>query len=464
MITVPDDLRTRLRHYGQEHVLAGWDQLTDHERRGLLEQLRALDFEQLQQLYAKRVHPFQAPPLDHIQPVPVARIDQDETARSRGEEVLRQGKVAVLLVAGGQGSRLGFEHPKGMYPIGPVSRKSVFQIHAEKVLALTRRYGRPIPFLVMTSPDNHRETRDFFEQLGLFGLPSEEVFFFAQGTMPALDLETGQLLLERYGKLFTSPNGHGGTLLALADSRLLDRMRQRGIEQIFYFQVDNPLVKVADPAFLGYHVASQAEVSTKVIPKNGPDDKLGNVVLLDGRCAMIEYSDLPAELARQTDERGRLRFWVGSPAIHFFDVRFLERMTRGDTRIPFHVARKKVSHMDKEGNQIEPARENALKFEMFIFDVLPRADRWTVVETSRHEEFEPLKNATGPDSPETVRRAISDLAADWLEKAGVEVPRTAEGHAAVPLEISPLLALDARELAQRVDHSLRIHGPTYLAP
>lgn len=462
MIEVPDDLRQRLRQYGQEHTLAWWDRLTDAERQSLVDQLRGLDLEGLKKLYAERDKVFAVPAPEQIAPVPVIRLGGDtRAARQRGEEALARGEVAVLLVAGGQGSRLGFDHPKGMFAIGPVSGHSLFQIHAEKVLALRRRYGRPVPFLVMTSPATDAETRSFFAEHGNFGLPTDEVFFFCQGTMPALDMQTGKLLMEGPGKLFTSPNGHGGTLTALADTGLLDRLRRRGIRQVFYFQVDNPLVKVADPVFLGHHLAADAEVSSKVVAKEGPTDKLGNMVLIDGRCAIIEYSDLPEELGRQTDEQGRLRLWAGSPAIHLFAVDFLARVTQGTTRLPFHVARKKVPYLDAQGRLVHPEGENALKFEMFIFDVLPRADRWTVVETSRPEEFVPLKNATGPDSPEVVRQAISNQAAAWLGRAGVAVPRRPNGDAAVPLEISPLFALDAEEVARRV-RSLRIEGPAFL--
>ena len=281
--------------------------------------------------------------------------------------------------------------------------------------------------------------------------------------MPALDMQTGELLLEGLGKLFTSPNGHGGTLLALADQGLLDRLQGRGIRHLFYFQVDNPLVKVADPVFLGHHLAARADVSSKIVPKESPTDKLGNLVLVNGCCAMIEYSDLPEHMARHVDEQGKLRFWAGSPAIHIFDIGFLRRVMQGQARIPFHIARKKVPHVDAEGRRVEPTKENALKFEMFIFDVLPLAERWTVVETGRREEFEPLKNASGRDSPESVRQAMSNLAADWIERAGVHVPRRPGGDTAVPLEISPLYALDAEELVRKLDKKTRIEGPTYLA-
>jgi UDP-N-acetylglucosamine/UDP-N-acetylgalactosamine diphosphorylase len=463
MTTVPDDLRDRLREQGQEHVLAGWDQLEEKQRSDLLAQLAALDLDHLRQLFDNREQGFPVPRLDRIEPVPVIGPEA-ATAEVRrvGEEALRRGEVAVLVVAGGQGSRLGFEHPKGLFPVGPVSGKSLFQIHAEKVLARSRRYGSNLPFLVMTSDATDAETRTFFEEQHHFGLPPEEVFFFRQGTMPALDLETGKLLLEAPGRLFTSPNGHGGTLTALADSGLLEQMKQRGIRQIFYFQVDNPLVKVTDPIFLGHHLQADAEASSKIIPKEGPKDKLGNLVQIDGRCTIIEYSDLPDDVAQETDEHGQLRLRAGSPAIHLFSVEFLDRMTAGRGRMPFHIARKKVPHIDASGQRVEPEKENALKFEMFIFDVLPLAERWTVVETSRREEFEPLKNATGSDSPESVQQALTRLAGDWLARAGATFPRYANDEPLFPLEINPLFALDAEELAARLPPDLQIPAATYL--
>ena len=184
-------------------------------------------------------------------------------------------------------------------------------------------------------------------------------------------------------------------------------------------------------------------------------------MLVDGRCSIIEYSDLPESMARQTDDENKLRFRVGNPAIHIFDVGFLKRVTTGDLRIPFHVARKKVPHLGEHGKPVEPTTENALKFEMFIFDVLPLAERWTVVQTDRLVEFHPVKNATGADSPATVRQALCNQAGTWLEAAGVTVPRQANGDVDVPLEISPLFALDAGELRSKVSPQTQITGPTY---
>jgi len=464
-MNVPTELRQKLQRYRQEHVLAWWDRLDESERRGLIDQLESIDLERLAELYAEREHTYKPPDSLRIKPLDIVPADAPDNAsmRAAGEEALRRGEAAALVVAGGQGSRLGFEHPKGMYPVGPVSRKSLFQIHAEKVLALGRRYGKQPPFLVMTSPATDAETRQFFAGKDYFGFPREEVFFFCQGTMPALDLGTGKVLLEAPGRLFLSPDGHGGTLTALAKSGLLDRLRQRGIRHLFYFQVDNPLVKVADPIFLGRHLSQRFEASSKIVPKQGPKDRLGNLVLVDGRCTMIEYSDLPDSLANERDANGRLRLWAGSPAIHIFDVDFLARVTEGVGLLPLHIARKKVPFLDDKGQMVQPAKENALKFERFIFDVLPLAERWLVMETSHREEFAPLKNAKGADSPKTVEAAITNLAADWLKQAGIDVPRAANGEPAVALEISPLFALDADEFARRVDRNTRIEGPTYFS-
>jgi UDP-N-acetylglucosamine/UDP-N-acetylgalactosamine diphosphorylase len=457
MPAISDDLLQRLKQYRQEHTLAFFDTLDERRQQGLLKQLEALDLEQLARLYQMRGKTYAVPPAEKIHPVPVIAHDSpDNPARqARGEEALRQGQVAVLLVAGGQGSRLGFDHPKGMYPVGPVSKKSLFAIHAEKVLAMSRRYQTRLPYLVMTSPATHDETLDYFRRHEYFGLPAAEVFFFCQGTMPALDLNTGRLLMEAPDRLFLSPDGHGGTLTALASSGLLGQMKGRGIETIFYFQVDNPLVQIADPTFLGHHLHADAEVSSKIVAKRTAKERVGVFAEVDGRCTLVEYSDLPEALAQATDKNGRLRLWAGSPAIHLFSVDFLLLMTRDPDGIPFHVAKKKVPFIDDKGNPVEPASENALKFERFIFDVLPKAERWTIVETTRETEFAPLKNAEGDDSPATVEKMMTDLSLDWVRRAGGEV---APG---VAVEIGPLYALDAEELASKLPAGTRSESAQY---
>ena len=462
---IPDTLQSWLTRFGQEHLLAGFERLTAKQKKDYIKQLEGIDFETVSVLFRNRDQSGVLPAWHKLQAAPRVEFNDEQRAAARqiGEKALRAHEVGVLLVAGGQGTRLSFEKPKGMYPIGPVSKKSLFQLHAEKVLALRRRYDARIPLIIMTSPATHEETVAFFKASKHFGLPAKDVTFFTQGTMPAVDRHTGKILLDAPGRVALSPNGHGGSLTGLAENGLIDKLRGEGVRSLFYHQVDNPMVKVADPEFIGHHVSAKAEVSSKAVPKNTPTDNQGNFAVVDGRCTIIEYSDLPKEVAHRTDKDGNLLLWAASIAVHIFDLEFLEKVTEGELQIPWHIARKKVPYCDEQGKRIQPKTENALKFEMFVFDVLPRAERWTLIPTTRREEFSPVKNATGESSPETAHQAISNLAGDWLEQAGIKVPRGKAGDVSVPLEISPMFALDAEELAGKVSRDLRIERATYLS-
>ncbi|MDR2704716.1 MAG: UDPGP type 1 family protein, partial [Planctomycetaceae bacterium] len=387
-----------------------------------------------------------------------------QEAVSAGNEVLRRGKVGAILVAGGQGTRLGFPHPKGMYPIGPVSEATLFQFHFEKVLAASQRYGYQIPYCIMTSPATHRETIDFLEQKNYFGLQKDNVFIFCQGTMPAVSLETGKVLLDSKGSIALSPDGHGGMLAAITRKNengisVLDCLRQRGIEYLFYNQVDNPLVRICSPEFLGYHLLSGSELTSQVIRKRFPTDKVGNIVEVDGRLYVIEYSDLPEEIARKTNSDGSLKIWAGSIAVHIFNAALLDRTSKIATSLPFHIARKKVPFVDlATGERIKPDKENAIKFERFIFDLLPSAENAVVVEVDPPNHYAPLKNASGSpsDSPETVKRDLIAMYADWLRKADAVVV------AETPVEISPLFADSPENVRQKIEKGTAFNKPTYL--
>jgi UDP-N-acetylglucosamine/UDP-N-acetylgalactosamine diphosphorylase len=341
----------------------------------------------------------------------------------------------------------------------------LFQIHAEKILALARRHGRTVPLYIMTSPENHEVTQAFFESHGRFGL--EHVRFFTQGQMPAVDRTTGKVLLASKDRVALSPDGHGGTLAALAapgpgaTASCLDEMRELGVRTLFYFQVDNPLVRIAEASFIGLHREADAEVSFKVVERLAPEEKLGVVVAVDGRPQVIEYSDLPAELAGKRVLEGSLELWAGSIAVHILERSFIERLVT-EERLPFHRALKKVSYVDETGQKIKPAEPNGVKFEQFIFDALPRAQRFAMVETDRAGEFEPLKNAVGPDSPATVHQRMSDQFANWLEQAGAVVPRRPDGSVPFGIEISPLFALDATELKSKIEPGMVVERPIYL--
>ena len=339
-----------------------------------------------------------------------------------------------------------------MFGIAPVSNATLFQLHAEQVLALGQRYGHTMTLLIMTSPATHDETVQFFHEQRYFGLVREQVKFFQQGTMPAIDAATGKLLLESPSQLALSPNGHGGTLTALTETGLLADLIDQGVKQIFYFQVDNPLVRIADPVFVGRHIAIDSEVSTKVVFKTKPEEKVGVLALVNGRCGIIEYSDMPQAMAEERDDDGNLAFRAGNPAIHLFSTDFLERITTSSSSLPYHVAYKKVPYFDRvSGLMIEPTEPNALKFERFIFDALPLAERWLAVSVEREDEFAPVKNATGNDSPDSCRAMQVERAARWLEQVGVVVPRDETGKSCFPLEIRPSFALDADDCKGKVE-------------
>lgn len=455
-----DDLRPTLEAANQGHLLTFADGLSVAHRDALLSQIAAIDFTKLPGLiedYVLTKPAFELPADVDAAPYypadPTASFKPYDAARyhAAGEDLLRDGKVACFTVAGGQGSRLGYDGPKGCYPAGAVTKKPLFQIFAEGVLATSKKYGKTVPWYIMTSPLNHEATVAFFKEHNHFGLDPADVMFFPQGTIPSFDMATGKILLSQKHEIATNPDGHGGSLTALHASGALDEMAKRGIEHISYFQVDNPNVKVADPLFLGLHAAapdSSGELSSKMLPKAYPEEKLGLFATAGGRVCVIEYSDMPMERQRETLDDGRLRFLAGSPAIHVFGRAFVEKVnTDKDFDLPYHRAEKKIPHVNLDtGEQVSPDAPNGVKLERFVFDALPMAEKSIIFETSRVEDFAPIKNAEGQDSAESSAQLQTQKAAGWLESVGVEIPKKADGTPDCVLEISPLTALEPGDL------------------
>jgi len=447
---MPDEPRIRrcVAEAGQDHVFRFWDTLSAAGRRRLLAQLADIDFDRLARLIEEHVtHPRpHAVPTD-LEPAPFIPLPTQGAAdadrcrmQERGEALLAAGHVAAFVVAGGQGTRLGYDGPKGAFPLGPASGRSLFQIFAEGILAARRTYGAPIPWYIMTSEANDQATRECFAAHDHFGLPPEDVLFFAQGMMPAVD-DGGHLILTAPDTLARSPDGHGGALLALARRGMLADMADRGIEHISYWQVDNPLVPPVDPVFLGYHAEAASDMSSKMARKREPYERIGAFCLSGGRLHVIEYSDLPPDLAEARHADGTLCFEAGSIAIHVLARPFVERLTAGgDPALPFHRARKQIPYADADGQTVTPDEPNGTKFEMFIFDALPMAENPIVLEIDRGREFSPVKNAEGEDSPATARRDIVRLATRLFDAAGIPVPRNDQGEPAYPVEVSPLVA------------------------
>ena len=460
------DITQQLAETGQSHLVEALDHLDANQQAKLLSQLEAIDLEQLNRLIAGEEHDVDWSKLaaQAVSP-PAFRLDgrgakfTPEEAIARGEAALAEGKVGAILVAGGQGSRLGFPHPKGMYDLKLPSGRTLFQIFADRILAVGKRYGKSIPLYLMTSPATHEETVAYFREHNNLGLAEDDLTIFCQGTMPAVDAETGKLLLEAPDSLALSPDGHGGTLAALAKHDCLNSARERGIEQLFYFQVDNPLTQICDPEFIGYHLLSGSELSTQVVAKKLPEEKVGVAVKIGDEVRILEYSNLTDEAARRTDETGGLALWAGNTAIHVFDRAFLERMLENADSLPFHKAHKKVPYIDESGKLIEPEEPNAIKFERFIFDLLPHAKDAIVVEIDPACGFAPVKNAPGEqrDSPETSRAAVLALHRKWLDSAGASVADDAE------VEIGPSFALNEADVKQRVGSGTTFAESKYLA-
>jgi UDP-N-acetylglucosamine/UDP-N-acetylgalactosamine diphosphorylase len=420
-------IRDRFEAHGQGHVFRFWDALDAAGRERLARQADRIDLPALLRVHAS-LGENQAGDLK-LEPLPIEALpehggdpERARRARERGEALLASGRVAVMVVAGGQASRLGYGGPKGFFPIGPISDRTLFAQQAQKLTRLRDRCGRRVPWYVMTSPATDAATREGFARADHFGLPPADVFFLSQGMVPSLDFD-GRLMLERPDRIFENPNGHGGALTALLDSGALDDMASRGIDTLFYYQVDNPLVPLGDPLFLGFHALADAEMSCKVIRKIDPAEKMGVVARVNGRVGVVEYTEIDDEQRHARDASGDLLYWAGNLAVHALDTAFVRRVAAdADSLLPFHASAKKIPALDAEGHPLSPEEPNGHKLERFVFDALAAARSVCVVEARRSEEYSPVKNAEGSDSPATARRDLVALYRSWLEEAGVEAP------------------------------------------
>ena len=453
------ELEQLLAPYGQEHLLRFWNTLDANGREQLATQIQSIDWPQV----AGWIHDAlsetgtTAIPFEQLTPAPYVSLTpktEQEAERLRqatatGEALLRAGKVGCFTVAGGQGTRLGFDAPKGTYCFSPLRNKSLFQYFAEAILCNQEKYAVTLPWYIMTSPANHDDTIRFFEQNGYFGLKAENVRFFIQGTLPGFS-QDGKALLAAPDSLALFANGHGGTFAALKDSGTLDDLEARGVEYLSYWQVDNPMVTVCDPLFIGLHHLSGSEMSSRCLVKRDAMEKLGHFTLLDGRLMIVEYSDMPKELLEKRDADGQLTFRPGSPAIHVLSREFIQRLTQGTFALKPHRANKKIQFVDQAGNLVTPNAPNGIKLEFFIFDALPLAHNPLILEADRNEEFAAIKNATGNDSPQSCRDALLARTTHWLESAGVQIPRDGQGTPLATIEISLRRAVCAADVARLV--------------
>ncbi len=434
--------------HDQSHVLKFWDELNEAKQQQFIAQLESIDFElfkSLQQLPTDSS-------LGELRPSEVLPLDS--SYREVGVTRIERGELCVLTVAGGQGTRLGWSGPKGTFPATPITGKSLFQLVAEQILFASKKYGVSIPWYIMTSAENDAVTRSFLLDNNCFGLERTDIFIFTQGEVPAVN-EEGKMLLASQGSIAMNPDGHGGVVAALKLSGGLEEMDSRGIKYISYVQIDNPLANVVDPALLGMHLceASSEEVTSKCVRKTNPEERVGVFCLVDGKTTIVEYSDLPQEKSSEENEVNELSYGAGSIAIHMMSTEFLQRVADD---MPWHRAYKIVPYVDLQtGEVVIPTAPNAFKYERFVFDVLPLSKNSLVVETTRAEEFAPIKNKEGFDSPQSSRELQRKRAICWLKSCSVALSENAI------VEVSPLTASNQDELSScELPSSINDDDPT----
>lgn len=396
------EIKERLRKYGQEQLLRFYDELNEEEKAVLLDEINEIDFE----AYDVNAKNEQS---DNIQPIKAMTLDEIEKQKDKfyacGLDALRQGKVAAVLLAGGQGTRLGFDGPKGTVNVGLSKELYIFQIQTETVKKVAEAAGRPVPFLIMTSRINDADTRKFFEEHDYFGYDKDYVFFFIQEMAPATDWD-GKIFLNEKGRVSFSPNGNGGWFKSLKKAGLLEKVKQMGVEWLNVFAVDNVLQKIADPYFTGATICSGYPAGAKVIRKAAPDEKVGVMCLRDGHPSIVEYIDLTEELMETKDENGERAYNFGVILNYLFKVEELERLDQG--KMPVHVVNKKIPYIDENGNLIRPEEVNGHKFETLILDMIELMDNCLVYEVVREDEFAPIKNAHGIDSLDSARQMLAN--------------------------------------------------------
>ena len=472
------ELKSKYEKAGQEQVFAFYDGLDTASKATLYSQLEGFDPNYINEIADKALHPPKSseptaePKLEPLPDSAVASVlDSSESSLKswydQGLKLVAEGKVAVVLMAGGQGTRLGSSAPKGCFDIGLPSRKSLFQIQAERIWKVQRlaakAHGKEnvvVPWYVMTSGPTRGPTAAFFEEHKYFGLEKENVLMFEQGVLPCISNE-GKILLESKGKVAVAPDGNGGIYRALLTSNVRTDMRDRGIEHVHAYCVDNCLVKVADPAFIGFAASKDVDIATKVVRKRNAKEPVGLILLKNGKPDVVEYSEIDTETAEANDSKqpDLLKFRAANIVNHYYSFRFLADIETWAHKLPHHVARKKIPYCDTEsGETVKPDKPNGIKLEQFVFDVFPMLElkQFASMEVRREDEFSPLKNArgTGEDDPDTSKQDIMDQGARWVR----EVAATVESeHESTGVEVSPFVSYVSLSLPTDVGN-LKAHG------
>lgn len=455
---VLNELKEKYTKAGQDQVFTFYDSLSSAERGTLFQQLSRFDPSYINDITHKSLNPPKtSDEPDLLEPLPESAtasiLDSNpediEKWYQSGLDLISKQQVAVVLMAGGQGTRLGSSAPKGCYDIGLPSHKSLFQIQGERIAKVqelaSNKSGSSavVPWYVMTSGPTRGPTEKFFEDKNYFGLAKENVQIFEQGVLPCISND-GKILLENKGKVAVAPDGNGGIYNALVVSGVLDDMRKRGIQHIHAYCVDNCLVKVADPVFIGFSASLDVDIATKAVRKRNATESVGLILSKNGKPDVVEYSEIDTATAEETDSKqpDLLKFRAANIVNHYYSFRFLDSISQWAHKLPHHIARKKIPTVDLEsGETVKPEKPNGIKLEQFVFDVFPllSLDKFACFEVKREDEFSPLKNAsgTGEDDPETSKADIMGQGKRWVEEAGAIV---VGDKTDVGVEVSPLIS------------------------
>ena len=404
-----NEIKAKLKKYGQEHLLLFYDKLNDEQKEELLNQIENIDFDLMKDLYENTKKPLDLgnvtiEPIEHTDKSRLT-VTEKQVYEEKGIEAIKDHKFAVVTMAGGQGTRLGHSGPKGTYIFDIENNKSIFEALCDTLKRAWKEYATVIPWYIMTSKENNDATVDFFEEHNYFGYPKDSIKFFKQGELPMLDMN-GKILLNENGLVKLAANGHGGTLHSMEKDKIIDEMKEKGIEWVFINGVDNVLVKPVDPLLIGMSITSKVLGAVKTIEKTDPKEKVGVFCRKNKKVGVIEYTEISEEMANLRDDYGSLVYGDANAIFHLYNIKGLEKVS--EVKLPYHIAVKKANYIDSEGKNIKAEKPNAYKFEMFIFDSYEIFEDVVVLRVKREEEFAPIKNAEGVDSPETARKLYKD--------------------------------------------------------
>ena len=394
----------------QTHLLSAFDELDDNKKEILLNQILEIDFDLMKKLYENTKKPVE---LGNTKIEPISYKDkykmpkeEFEKYKEIGEKEIRDGRLAAVTMAGGQGTRLGHSGPKGTYMLGIEPNKSLFQILCESLKKANQEYQVIVPWYIMTSKENNKDTVEFFEKNNYFGYPKEKIKFFIQGELPMMGTD-GKILLNEQGLIKEAADGHGGIFESMVKNNIIQDMKENNIEWIFIGGVDNVLVKMVDPVLIGLAKEKHVLAAGKSLVKAGPKEKVGVFCKKNGRPSVVEYTEITDEMAEERNENGELVYGESHILCNLFNINCLEEI--GRDKLPYHSAFKKATYRKENGEIVVPTEPNAYKFEAFIFDAFEKLEDMAILRVKREEEFAPVKNATGVDSPETARKLYNDF-------------------------------------------------------